>query len=196
MTMVRLGITGGIGSGKSYVCRKLAEHFDIPIYNCDIHARIITLTDADVAEQLSCLIPGVFDAEGELDKKRMADYLFASEENARRVNQIIHPAVRRDLHEWFRSHDVPLVAVESAILYESGFDDEVDSVLLVDAPLELRIQRTMERDGLTHEQVIQRINRQQTEQARQRADFIILNDGIAPLESQLSEILQSIMFNS
>ena len=190
--MVRLGVTGGIGSGKSYVCRMLSDRFGIPVYNCDINARVLTLSDPDVMQRLEALVEGVYDEDGELDKKRLADFLFASDENARKVNQIIHPAVRRHLHQWYAHCGEPVVVMESAILYESGFDDEVDRVLFVDAPLELRIQRTMERDGLSRQEVLQRIDRQNTELVRQCADYVVVNDGNTPLEPQLLEILKSL----
>ncbi|MBQ9559139.1 MAG: dephospho-CoA kinase [Bacteroidaceae bacterium] len=191
--MLRLGITGGIGSGKSYVSRMLEQHYGIPVYNCDLHAQTITHTDSQVRERLEQLLPRLYDSEGGFDKARLAAYLFASDENARRVNSIIHPAVRRDLQAWYlRQASLPLVAVESAILYESGFDGEVDRVLFVDAPLEVRIQRTAERDGLRREQVVQRILRQHPEEAGRRADFQVVNDGRTPLDAQLSALLEAL----
>lgn len=191
--MVRLGVTGGIGCGKSYVCRILQDDFNIPVYNCDINARIITDTDLEVVEQLTKLVPGVYDAEGELDKACLASYLFASEENAARVNAIVHPAVRRDFREWVTmrgAYDV--LAVESAILYESRFETEVDRVLFVDAPLEVRIRRVKERDGLSEEEIRRRIALQDTDQARRLADFRLMNDGESDVRSQLTEILKSL----
>ena len=189
--MIRLGVTGGIGCGKSYVCRMLSDKFGIPVYNCDIHARIITLTDWEVRDQLSNLVPGLYDDEGELDKTKLAAYLFASAEHAARVNAIIHPAVRSDLHEWLQHNaQEPVVAVETAILFESGFDTEVDRVLFVDAPLKTRIQRVMARDGLSHEEVLHRMKSQRPEEARQRADYCIVNDNEADLVSQLNSILR------
>lgn len=188
--MVKLGVTGGIGSGKSYVCRILSEELGIPVYNCDIHARIITLTDIDVIESLSRLIEGVYDSEGELDKQRLAQYLFASAEHAAQVNGIIHPAVRRDLHEWLRRFaDSPIVAIESAILYESGFQDEVDHVLFVDAPQEIRLQRVAHRDALSPDEVLRRMQSQRPDEASRRADYRILNDGTADLHAQLKQII-------
>ena len=191
--MLKLGVTGGIGSGKSYVCRLMSEEFGIPVYNCDIHARIITYTDIDVVDSLSQLIKGVYDSEGELDKQRLAQYLFASPEHAAQVNAIIHPAVRRDLHEWLQHFiDEPVVAVESAILYESGFETEVDRVLFVDAPLETRIQRVVARDGLSSDEVLHRMSSQRPDEACQRADYTILNDDVSDLRSQLTTILKSL----
>ncbi len=191
--MLKLGVTGGIGSGKSYVCRLMSEEFDIPVYNCDIHARMITYTDSDVIEALSQLIEGVYDSEGELDKQRLAQYLFASPEHAAQVNAIIHPAVRRDLHEWLHHYtEEPLVAIESAILYESGFETEVDRVLFVDAPLETRIRRVVARDGLSSDEVLHRMQSQRPDEARQRADYTILNDDASDLRSQLTTIINSL----
>lgn len=187
--MIRLGVTGGIGSGKSYVCRILADEFGVPVYNCDIHARIITLTDFEVIEQLMALDKGFYDEQGELDKVRLAQYMFASEDNYQRINQIIHPAVRADLREWFALRHTPVAAMESAILYESHFETEVERVLLVDAPAELRIQRAMERDGATREQIEQRMARQHTALARERADYILQNDGQSDLTAQLRTLL-------
>ena len=189
---MRLGITGGIGSGKSYVSRMLSERFGIPVYNCDINARVITLTDMEVREALTQLLSDVYDEEGDIRRDVLANYLFASPENAQRVNSIIHPAVRHDLHHWFELHaQHPVVAMESAILYESHFEDEVDKVLFVDAPLEMRIHRVMERDNLSREQVLSRMAQQAPDEARQRADYLILNDGQTPLIPQLENLLTS-----
>ena len=191
--MKRLGVTGGIGSGKSYVCRILQERFGVPVYNCDIRARIITWTDPDVITRLSALDAGLYTPSGELDKVRMAQYMFASEEHLQTVNSIIHPAVRNDLRQWYARHaEKPIVAMESAILYESGFQSEVDCVLFVDAPLELRVRRAVERDAASEQQIRQRVNHQQTYKAHRLADFVIKNDGVMPLEPQLREVLDSL----
>ena len=189
---IRLGITGGIGSGKSYICRILQERFGVPVYDCDKQARLLTLTQPEIQAQLETLIGGVCHEDGTIDKAVLARYLFASEENARRVNAIIHPAVRADLRNWYARQTVPVVAMESAILYESGFETEVDKVLFVDAPFELRLQRAMERDKASREDILQRMNRQQSESQRLRADFRITNDGSSNLEPLLADLLQAI----
>lgn len=189
---IRLGITGGIGSGKSYICRILQERFGLPVYDCDRQARLLTLTQPEIQAQLETLIGGVCHEDGTIDKAVLARYLFASEENARRVNAIIHPAVRADLRNWYARQTVPVVAMESAILYESGFETEVDKVLFVDAPFELRLQRAMERDKASREDILQRMNRQQSESQRLRADFRLTNDGSSNLEPLLADLLQAI----
>ena len=191
--MISLGITGGIGSGKSFVSRLLEEEYAIPVYNCDIRAHIITQCDTNVKEQLTALMPHLYDEENVLDKNRLAQYLFASEANARRVNNIIHPVVRADLRQWIVDHsDALIVAVESAILYESGFHTEVDRVLFVDAPLEIRLQRVETRDGLSPDEVIRRMKSQRPDVACSRADFCIMNDGRSDLISQLRETLETL----
>ena len=189
---IRLGITGGIGSGKSYICRILQERFGVPVYDCDKQARLLTLTQPEIQAQLETLIGGVCHEDGTIDKAVLARYLFASEENARRVNAIIHPAVRANLRNWYARQTVPVVAMESAILYESGFETEVDKVLFVDAPFELRLQRAMERDKASREDILQRMNRQQSESQRLRADFRLTNDGNSNLEPLLADLLQAI----
>lgn len=197
--MVRLGITGGIGSGKSYVSRLLCDHFRVPVYNCDIKARLITLTDEGVIDALTQLLPDVYDEEGDIRRNVLADYLFASPENAQRINSIIHPAVREDLHRWYALNaNEPIVAMESAILFESHFEDEVDKVLFVDAPTEIRVSRVMERDGLTREKVLSRMTQQNPDEARQRADYVVVNDGKSDISPQLSEILNNLspIFNN
>lgn len=189
---IRLGITGGIGSGKSYICRILQKRFGVPVYDCDKQARLLTLTQPEIQVQLETLIGGVCHEDGTIDKAVLARYLFASEENARRVNAIIHPAVRADLRNWYARQTVPVVAMESAILYESGFETEVDKVLFVDAPFELRLQRAMERDKASREDILRRMNRQQSESQRLRADFRLTNDGSSNLEPLLADLLQAI----
>ena len=193
--MIKLGVTGGIGSGKSYVCNILSSVFQIPVYNCDIRARIITLCEPDVIEALSALIPNLYNEDGELDKGLMAQYLFASEEHAKEVNAIVHPAVRRDLHDWLSRCSAPIVAVESAILYESHFDVEVDKVIFVDAPQDLRVHRVLSRDGLSEQEVLSRIAMQRADEARSLADFIIMNDESSPLILQLQNIISQITIN-
>lgn len=193
--MIKLGVTGGIGSGKSYVCNILSSVFQIPIYNCDIRARIITLCEPDVVKSLSALVPGLYNEDGELDKSLLSQYLFASEVHAREVNAIVHPAVRRDLHEWYSRCSAPIVAVESAILYESHFDTEVDKVLFVDAPLDLRVQRVLSRDGLSEQEVLSRIAMQRADEALSRADFVVSNDEVSPLVPQLKDIFSQITIN-
>lgn len=170
-----VGITGGIGSGKSYVSVLLQERFGIPVYDCDKEAKQLTATNGEIRSKLIQLVgQTVFNGE-ELDRKRLADFLFASAENASQVNAIIHPAVLEDFVSWAEKQEAKVVALESAILFESGFDAYVDKVIFVDAPEEVRLKRAMQRDAATREQIRSRMQMQQPELHRSQADIVIDN---------------------
>lgn len=173
---MKIGITGGIGSGKSYVCKRLALH-GIEVYDCDAAAKRLIRTSPTLQQQLVRLI-------GSLDKADMSRFLLASEENKQAMNAIIHPAVFED----FRQSG--MLWMESAIMYESGADRLVDKVVVVTAPEEVRIARVMQRDGISREKAQQWMDRQWTqEQVRQRADYEIVNDGKADIDQQIEQLL-------
>ena len=174
--MKTIGITGGIGSGKSYVSALLQREFGIPVYDCDKEAKRLTVESEGIRQKLIELVgPEVFDGET-LNKQRLADYLFSDPENASRVNAIIHPAVLKDFRLWAeKQKPKKMVALESAILFESGFNAFVDNVLFVDAPEEVRLQRAMRRDSAKEEQIKARMKMQQPEIHRAQADYIIRN---------------------
>ena len=176
---MKIGITGGIGSGKSYVCKLLAQR-GIDVYDCDAAAKRLIRTSPRLRQQLKALI-------GSLDKADISRFLLASEENQQAVNAIVHPAVFQDFEE------SNMQWMESAILFESGADKLVDRVIVVTAPEEVRIQRIMQRDGITREKALQWIARQwPQEQVKPRADFEIVNDGQLDLNSQIEELLTAI----
>jgi len=188
-----IGITGGIGSGKSYVSDILRRKFGIPVYDCDKEAKRLTATDGEIRKKLISLVgPEVFERQT-LNRKHLADYLFANAENASRINAIVHPAVQKDFLRWRKQQASKIVALESAILFESGFNKHVDKVLFVDAPEEVRIQRAIRRDTATEEQIRARMKMQQPEQHRIQADFIIDNsttDDTKLLEQLEENLLQ------
>lgn len=189
--MLKLGITGGIGSGKTYVARLLQQR-GIPLYLCDDEARRLMTTDEDVRAALVALLgANAYLPSGLLNKPYIARYLFADAAHAERINRIVHPAVKRDFQCWcgMRASE-PLVALESAILFEAGFRDVVDRVLLVEAPMEVRIQRVKERDGLSDAQVESRIAGQMSDERRRiLADEIIDNGGSKELVPQIDTLL-------
>ena len=173
---MKTGITGGIGSGKSYVCKLLAQR-GIEVYDCDAAAKRLIRTSPRLRQQLKALI-------GSLDKAAISRFLLASKENKQAVNAIVHPAVFQDFEE------SGMLWMESAILFESGADKLVDRVVVVTAPEEIRIERVMQRDGITREKALQWIARQwPQEQVKARADFEIINDGQADLNSQIERLL-------
>ncbi len=191
--MIRLAITGGIGSGKSYVSAML-EKMGIPVYNADNESKRLTVSDVRIREGLMALLGEEVYAGGELNKPLLASYLFACAENAAKVNAIIHPRVKDDFKRWADDRmRQEVVALESAILYESGFDDTVDAVLVVYAPRELRLERAMKRDKATRAQIEARMNAQMDDEEKcRRADFVVVNDGSLSLEGQLAEVLKQI----
>ncbi len=173
---MKIGITGGIGSGKSYICRHLAAR-DIDVYDCDAAAKRLIRTSPTLQQQLITLI-------GSLDKAAMSRFLLSSEENQQAMNAIIHPAVFRDFEE------SGMEWMESAILYESGAHRLVDRVVVVTAPDEIRIARIMARDGISREKALQWIGRQWPQQkVRQFANYEIVNDGLTDLDSQIDRLL-------
>lgn len=182
---MRIGITGGIGSGKSYVCKLLAKH-GIAVYDCDDAAKRLMRCSPTLRQQLTALVgPDAYTADGSLNKASLARFLLKSEDNARAIDAIVHPAVFSDFEasglQW----------VESAILYESGLNQLVDRVVVVTAPEAVRLSRIMQRDGISREKAQQWIARQwPQEEVRRRADHEIVNDGQSPLEPQIEQLLQ------
>ncbi len=187
-----IGITGGIGSGKSYVSAILQEKFGIPVYDCDKEAKRLTASNEEIRQKLIALVgPEVFDGN-KLNKQLLADYLFADVEHASMVNAIIHPVVLQDFKRWAEEqHEKPIVALESAILFESGFNEMVDKVLFVDAPEEVRLRRAMLRDTASEAQIRARMKMQRPELHRLQADFIINNSQTddSQLHNQLEKLL-------
>lgn len=182
---MRVAITGGIGSGKSYVCKRL-EAFGIRVYDCDAAAKRLMRTSSALQRDLCRLVGDDVYVDGVLQKQVLAKFLLASEDNKQAVNQIIHPAVARDFecsgYEW----------LESAILFDSGFDRRIhfDYIVCVSAPLEIRIQRVMNRDGISREKTMEWISRQlPQEEVLKRADFEIVNDGMEDIDEQLLIVL-------
>ena len=176
---MKIGITGGIGSGKSYVCKLLKAH-GIEVYDCDQAAKRIIRTSEEVRQKLQQLI-------GSLEKADIARFLLESEANAKKIDAIVHPAVFHDFEEsgyqW----------MESAILYESGANKLVDRVVVVTAPEEVRIQRVMQRDTISREKALQWMQRQwPQEELCRRADHEIVNDGHADLNEQIEALLKRI----
>ena len=180
--MKKIGITGGIGSGKSYVCKCLEKH-GIRVYDCDAAAKRLIRTSPDLQQQIISLI-------GSLDKAAMSRFLLASEANQQAMNAIIHPAVFRD----FEASGINWM--ESAILFESGARKLVDKAVVVTAPLEIRIQRVMQRDNITREKALQWVSCQWSqEEVKAHSDYEIVNDGQADIDSQIEELIKDLQMS-
>lgn len=190
---IKIGITGGIGSGKSVVS-KLLRAMSIPVYLSDDEAKRLTATDETIRKELTALLGDELYQGDVLNKSLLAGYLFASPENAARVNAIIHPVVKQDFRRWCKENaSSSILAMESAILIEAGFAPEVDAVVMVYAPKEVRIRRAMKRDGASRKQIEQRIQNQMDDEAkRAKADYTIINDDKTPLIPQVFRLLFSV----
>ena len=190
---IRIGITGGIGSGKSVVS-KILSLLNIPIYLSDDEAKRLTATDEAIRRELTDLLGDELYQGGMLNKQMLANFLFASAENAEKINAIIHPQVKQDFRRWCTRHSaLQFVAMESAILFESGFDSEVDVVVMVYAPQEVRIQRAMMRDAASRTQIEQRIKRQMDDEAKcSKAHYVLINDDKTALIPQVLQLLVSL----
>ncbi len=180
-----IGITGGIGSGKSYVC-KLLEKQGIKVYDCDAAAKRLMAQDVELQQKLSVIVGDNIYYNGKLQKSVLAQFLLQSDENKLAVDDIVHPAVARDFLASGCSW------LESAILFDSGFNYRLpfDYFVAVTAPVELRISRIMHRDSISREQAMAWIGRQMPqEEVSQLCNFVINNDGHKDLDSQINQLI-------
>lgn len=181
-----VALTGGIGSGKSFVCQLLKQH-GIIVYDCDEAAKRLMREDGQLRQQLIQLVgPDVYKG-ADLQKSVLAQFLLASEANKQAVNDIVHPAVAID---FLLS---PLLWVESAILFDAHFDRRIkpDMVICVTAPLQIRVERIMQRDGISHEKATAWISSQMSQDEMVRlSDVELVNDGKANLPQQIEKILE------
>jgi dephospho-CoA kinase len=189
--MISIAITGGIGSGKTFVSNLLKER-GIPIYNSDDEAKRLMVSDEGIRRDLMALLGEDVYQGDVLNKPLLASYLFADAGNAARINAIVHPRVRADFSRWLAEHqDVEVAGLECAILYEAGFENTVDKVVMVYAPESLRIERAMKRDNATESQIRARIAAQMDDEEKsRRSDYVIYTDGRFSVEEQLSDLIK------
>lgn len=191
--MISIAITGGIGSGKTFVSN-LLEKRGIPIYNSDDEAKRLMLSDEGIRQDLIALLGEKAYQGNALNKPLLAAYLFADADHSARINAIVHPRVKHDFQRWLTEHvNEEIVGLECAILYEAGFEDVVDKVVMVYAPQALRIARAMNRDKATEEQILARMALQMDDEEKcRRADYVIYTDGSIALEEQLTDLIKQI----
>lgn len=184
----RIAITGGIGSGKSYVCKLLADR-GVKVYDCDAAAKRIMATDTALQANLNAVVGEEVFIDGILQKPILAKFLLASEANKQAINDVVHPAVAADFiasnYQW----------LESAILFDAKFNERInfDYIVCVIAPEDVRIERIAQRDGISHEQALQWIKRQMPQdEMEKKADFIIINDGTSNLSAAIKSLLEAV----
>ena len=192
--MLKIGITGGIGSGKTTVSR-VFELLGIPVYYADDESKKILNSDKTAKESVIKVFgDSILNKDGQIDRKKLAGLVFNKKEELDKLNAILHPAVGKHFDKWAKEQNAPYCLKEAAILFESGAYKQVDRVVAVVAPLELKINRTIKRDGITKEEVLARINNQLSDEEKvKRADFIVQNDELQLLIPQVLKLHRQIL---
>ena len=172
-----LGVTGLMGSGKSYIC-SLFKELGVPVYNSDDRAKWINNNITELKDKLINAFGNIY-TDGQLDRRKLREIVFVEggEDKLKLLNSIVHPYVRKDFNafcELYKSE--PLIITESAILFESGLNDRVDKILFVDVPYEVRLDRTIKRDGITKDEYDNRMKNQiSPDRKRELSDFVLEN---------------------
>ena len=186
--MRKVAICGGLGSGKSTVCQMFAER-GVAVYDSDSHAKALMNESAELHEALIAEFGEECYEGGALNRAYLASKVFGSEEQLAKLNSIVHPAVKADFLAWAEAQEGDFCILETAILFESGFDEVVDCSVAVLAPMPLRIERAMQRDNATKEQIEARIKVQMSDdELMRRANFAIVNIHLEDVEKDVAEL--------
>ncbi len=186
-----IGLTGGIGSGKSTVASYFKE-LGVPVYIADDAAKQV-LQYPETARKVIETFGEVLNNDG-IDRKKLAQIVFDNPEKLKQLNAIVHPAVHIHFKEWIKSQDSNFVIKEAAILFESGSYKDCDKIISVSAPTEIRIERVMSRDNVTRVQVLQRMAHQLSDDERNnRSDFVIFNEDLILTKLQVSQIFTTLV---
>lgn len=189
---LKVGITGGIGSGKTTVC-KVIEALGYPVYYADVEAKKIIETDRDVILAISNLFGNDIYSSGKPDRQRLASLVFNNKELLAKLNSIVHPAVARHFQVWANSFSSSIIFKEAAILFESGLNKLLDKTILVVAPEQVRLQRVIDRDKISVDNVKSRMANQATQdELIKLADYFINNDGKELVIPQLLGIIENL----
>jgi dephospho-CoA kinase len=186
-----IGLTGGIGSGKSTVANYIASK-GIPVYIADEEAKKI-MEREDVKQKIQNLFDqSVFNSDNSLNRKKIAEFVFNNPDKLKELNAIVHPEVRLHFKNWLKEHkNYPFIIKEVAILFETGGNKQCDKVILITAPEELRIERAMKRDKLTKKDILVRIKNQISESKKKElSDFIVENINLNNTFLKIDEILK------
>ena len=188
--MITIGLTGGIGSGKSFVAERFSA-MGVPCYNCDERAKLL-YDNADIKRLVTDRYGAEAYTDGKLNRQFLASRIFADKAELEWIDSIIHPAVRNDFAAWRDNQTTDIVVVESAILFDGGLEKLCNTVVAVGAPLEVRIARVMRRDNTTRDLVEQRIaNQRNDDYFRTHANHVIVNDGTADIDTEIKKIIEN-----
>jgi len=186
--MLRIGITGGIGSGKSIVAR-VFNNLGIPVYNADTAAKRLMETDLDLQTAIRRHFGDKAFVQGKLDRSYLASIVFKDKTKLDTLNALVHPVTIRDAELWMQQQDCPYALKEAALIFESGSQSSLDFVIGVSAPQALRIHRVMQRDGLSREEVLKRIDKQLEQSLVMRlCDYVIVNNDQQLVVPQVLEL--------
>lgn len=187
--MISVGVTGGIGSGKTTVC-KIFEQLDIPVYYADTEAKRLMNHNRELKSQVKSILGNeAYHRNGRLNRKHVASIVFSDKEKLAQLNNLVHPAVRQDALRWSNSQKSKYTIQEAALLVENGSYKQLDYLIVVTAPVEMRIKRVLKRDKSNFDQVKKRIDNQLPEKEKKKvADFIIDNSGEVSLIHQILKI--------
>ena len=188
--MLKIGVTGGIGSGKSTVCN-IFRNLGVPIFTSDDEGKRLMNTDAELRKQIKAAFGNdTYTSSNEIDRERMANLVFNDNQALMELSNLVHPKVRKAFEDWCIQYEKrPYVIKEAAILFESGHYHDMDKIINIFAPKEERILRVMERDHITKDEVLKRMRFQYTDEERNRlADFIIINEEEQDLLPQVMEL--------
>ena len=191
--MKLIGITGGIGSGKSTIA-KVFMSIGYPVYNSDTRAKELINSNEKLINSIKLSFgDDLYNSQG-LDRKKMASIVFNNPEKLELLNSIIHPAVGRDFEKWIDSQNTSFILKEAAILFETGIYKSLHKIILVSAPQETRIERVIKRDNTNREEVLSRMNNQWSEEKKtELADYVIDNSGNKLVIPQVLEIIKQIL---
>jgi dephospho-CoA kinase len=191
--MLKIGLTGGIGSGKSTVA-KIFELLQVPVYYADEASRRLYHTDPELMAQIKKHFGEDMYSEGQLNRNKMAEIVFNDPQKLELLNQLVHPPTLRDAQEWMLAQKAPYVIKEAALLFESGSAAGLDYIIGVQAPTAVRLKRVMDRDNTTREEVLSRMNRQINEDIKMRlCDFIIRNNEQELVIPQVLELHEKLL---
>jgi len=195
--MKKIGLTGGIGSGNSFVA-EIFRNLGVPVFSSDEAGKQVQNNDPDVQFAIRNLLGDVFNADGTLDRKKVAALVFNDTSKLEQLNQIVHPAVRAKFADFCALHaNKEYVVNEAAIIFEAGIHKVLDGTILVTAPDHVRVHRVMQRDHVSEEEVKSRMLRQWSDMKKApMAQWIIKNDGHLPLLKQVLKIHQSLIAKS
>ena len=174
--MKKIGITGGIGSGKTYVA-SVFQSLGIPIFNADIQAKKIMTSSEKLIKLAKEEFGNDIYKDSDLNKEKLASIVFSNSDKLQKLNSLVHPIVKEEFNNWCKKQTSPYVIKEAAILFESNSHIGLDAVICVSAPLELRIERLLNRDDYSEKEIKKRIENQISQEEKEKlSDYIIVND--------------------